>query len=216
MHAPPLMFDLDGTLFQAHKLSLPAYARTFKMLQQQIPQEAALKKTYGMTEREIWTLLLPEASPQVRKKAAQWTEEGELKNLEQGKGELYPHVVATLEKLRSRGHQLYIVSNGAEGYVKKVCEKFNLAPLLDGIYSAGQYGTGSKSQLLELAVQREHLAAGMMIGDRDSDIIAGADNGFVTVGCCYGYGGRDELQEADFLIDDISAVIELASREPVI
>ena len=220
MSKQPLMFDLDGTLFQAHKLSLPAYIRTFAMLQQQglsrgVPQEDVLKKTYGMTEAEIWAMLLPEAAVEVRKKAARWTEEGELKNLEQGQGKLYPNVLFTLNGLKSQGYKLYIVSNGAQGYVKTVCERFNLTPMLSGIYSAGQYGTGNKSQLLELAVQREHLSAGMMIGDRESDIAAGADNGFMTVGCCYGYGDRDELRGADFLIDDISAVIDLVARVPV-
>ncbi len=220
MSLKPLMFDLDGTLFQAHKLSLTAYGRTFEKLQRQgfckqTPDEDVLKKTYGMTEKEIWTMLLPTASPEVQKMAARWTEQEELENLRQGQGALYPRAMSTLEKLKSRGHQLYIVSNGGQDYVHGVCDAFNLTPLFSGLYSAGQYGTDSKSQLLELAVQREHLAPGMMIGDRDSDVAAGTGNGFVTVGCCYGYGHRDELQGADFLIDDISAVVALVCREPV-
>jgi phosphoglycolate phosphatase len=216
----PLMFDLDGTLFQAHKLSLTAYGRTFEKLLNQglcpeMPRESVLKKTYGMTEKEIWTMLLPSASPEVQKMAARWTEQGELENLRQGQGELYPRALATLQELKARGHGLYIVSNGGRDYVKAVCDAFCLTPLLSGIYSAGQYGTDSKSQLLELAVRREHLNPGMMIGDRGSDVAAGKDNGFMTVGCCYGYGHRDELQGADFLIDDISQVVAVVSREPV-
>lgn len=218
MMSLPLMFDLDGTLFQAHLLSISAFHRTFDRLCQaglwdRTPTDDSLKKVYGMTESELWHCLLPGAPASTHKLASRWMEEAELANLNRGLGALFPGAKDALARLHSAGHRLFVISNGGESYVKGVCSTFGLAPMLTGVYSAGQYRTSSKSRLLALAKEHHQLARGIMVGDRDSDIAAGLDNGFVTVGCTYGYGSIDELNRAHYIIDHISQILHLVGKE---
>ena len=214
----PIVFDLDGTLFQAHLLAVPAYIDTFTRLNeagviQIMPTEEQFKSLFGLTEREIWELLLPGASPEVRQLTSDWMGEEEHKYMEQGLGELYPGALETLEQLHREGHPLFIASNGTEGYVKSVCKTFGLAPFLTGIYSAGEYRTETKVQLLAHAVREHDLGPGMMVGDRNSDVDAGRGNDFVTVGCTYGYGKRQELDHAHYIVDEIRQILDLAGKE---
>ena len=58
---------------------------------------------------------------------------------------------------------------------------------------------------------------GVMVGDRRADIDAGRANGLRTVGCTYGFGTREELADADFLIAaprELPAVLERAFPAP--
>ena len=45
--------------------------------------------------------------------------------------------------------------------------------------------------------------AGVVVGDRGSDIAAGRAAGLRTVGCLYGFGRRADLEEADRVIETI-------------
>lgn len=212
----PIAFDLDGTLFQAHLLGVSAYRETFVRMQRaelirEIP-EYDFSCLFGMTGAEIWKTLLPDA-PEVREIAAQWMDEEEQKLLQQEAGDLYPGVLETLDSLSKQGHPLFVVSNGTKSYVKSVCRDYGLTPLLSGIYSAGEYKTETKIQLLGLAIQEHGLKPGLMVGDRSSDIDAGQANGFTAVGCTYGYGRAEELAHAHYIIDDIRQVILLAGKE---
>jgi phosphoglycolate phosphatase-like HAD superfamily hydrolase len=218
MNNYPIMFDLDGTLFQAHILSLPAYKGAFTSLFQRglvvkEPTDQEITGIYGMTDAEIWQKLLPGASEELRQEASRLYFQLELERMEEGAGEIYPRALETLAQLAERGHPLYVVSNGGEMYVKEVCIGFGLSRHLKGIYSAGEFATRSKDQLLTRAIQDHNLPRGLMVGDRCSDIAAGKANGFVTVGCTYGYSHRQELADADYLIDSIEEIVALAGRE---
>jgi len=215
MSKRPIAFDLDGTLLQTHLEALPAYADAFddliaKKIIETGPNQERIKGLFGMTSDEVWPYLMPQASDEVRAIAAQAVKEARKKY--KGRAKLYPGVLETLTELADRGHPLFVVSNGVGHHVTGTCNRFQLTPLLTGIYAAGDYETDSKVKLLKSAVQEFTLSPGVMVGDRDSDMEAGAGNGFVTVGCTYGFGQRQELVVADYLIDDIRELIELIDR----
>jgi len=216
MNKRPIAFDLDGTLFQVHLMAVPAYIKVFTQLVEMgiietMPSEATFKGVFGMTGKEIWEYLLPQAPEETRTMVAEWVirEEESSGNL----GKLFPGARETLEKLHSLGHPLFVASNGTETYVKWACRNFGLAPFLTGIYSAGEYNTETKVQLLGHAIREHNLSPGYMVGDRSSDIAAGLGNGFTTVGCAYGYGNREELEEAHYIIDDIREILDIIRKE---
>lgn len=53
----------------------------------------------------------------------------------------------------------------------------------------------------------------IMIGDRDHDIIGAKKNGILSAGVLYGYGSKDELKDADFLVEDTASLKELLLQE---
>lgn len=208
---PPqaLIFDMDGTLFRTETLILPAYERAFERLKKErmvegdLPSPSILLGSLGMLLKDIWARVLPEASEAARERMDALLLEEQLTMLAGGVGELYPGVADTLRALRDAGYRLFVASNGLEAYVKGVAEHQGIAPLFDGLYSAGEYRTETKVELVRLLLERHGVTSAWMIGDRSSDVEAGRGNGLPVVGCAYASFGvalDEELQGADMRI----------------
>jgi len=213
-----IAFDLDGTIFETEPLAVIAVQKTIENLAREnlyirsLPSKKECLHILGMVQQEIWDYLIPGASSQALDRADQLLEEIEKEYLEKGTGQLYPDVRTTLEFLKRNNWGLLIASNGGEGYVKAVIETRDLTPLFDGIYSAGEFATENKGELLRIA-RGKFPGLQAMVGDRRSDIEAGRANNLITVGCSFGYGSKEEIRGADYLIDDFSQIKGLFSAE---
>ncbi|QZA33095.1 HAD family hydrolase [Hydrogenibacillus sp. N12] len=207
MRRPAVVFDLDGTLFDAWSVAREAFAAAFRRLRSEagigvdLPSEAVLRAQLGKTYAEMWAALLPGRELALYALADAWMFEAELALIRQGKGRLYPGVPEVLQALTERGLPLFIASNGREEYVAAVIDHFDLRRHFVDLYSAGRFRTATKSALVAKLRTTYGLASGLMVGDRKSDVDAGRENGFLTVGCLYGYGDAAELREADVTIE---------------
>ncbi|MEI7024752.1 HAD family hydrolase [Paenibacillus sp. y28] len=210
-----MIFDMDGTLFQTESLLLPAYHATFDNLREEglfegpTPSEDLILGSLGMLLADIWRRVMPEASSEAHRRADELLLEFQLEGLKQGSGKLYAGVTETLAALRQGGVRLFIASNGLEAYVKQVAQYTNIARFFEGIYSAGEYRTRTKVELVDLLLRRHHLQSAWMVGDRSSDVEAGKQNGLFVVGCRYaGFGAEVELDGSDRFIDEFPALLE--------
>lgn len=212
-----MLFDLDGTLFQTEKLLLPAYEAAFETMRQEgsytgeTPPKERILGSLGMLLEHIWERVLPDADEQVRRRADELLLKEQKDRLARGEGvSFYPGVGQTLKALHERGIALYVASNGLEPYVRGVIEGGGLAGLFSGLYSAGEYGTRSKVDLVKLAMERHQLKSAWMVGDRSSDVEAGKSNGLYVVGCDYAqFGKQSELEGADAVIRSFPELLEL-------
>ncbi|SEN59530.1 HAD family hydrolase [Lihuaxuella thermophila] len=214
-----IIFDLDGTLFQTEKLAVPAAEAMFRDLRElglysgETPSAAKIQSVFGMTHEEIWQRLLPEADEETRKKADRILLEKELEMLAEGKGALYPGVDETLKKLKNAGWPLLIASNGLLPYVRGALESKGLISLFEGIYTAGEFETGSKTDLVNICKERHGITSGYMVGDRRSDVKAGKENHLTVIGCRYSgfpqFGEHDELADADYIIGDFKELLSI-------
>ncbi|MFD2329823.1 HAD family hydrolase [Cohnella sp. GCM10020058] len=134
----------------------------------------------------------------------------ELGEPESGRGESYEGVPEVLGELKSRGVRLFVAGNGLEAYVKEVPRLRGIGDLFEGIYSAGEYATRSKVELVRLLFEQSGAKSAWMVGDRHSDFEAGKGNGLFTVGCDYaGFRREGDLDEADVRIASFSELLEL-------
>ncbi|WP_116189990.1 HAD family hydrolase [Paenibacillus taihuensis] len=214
-----MIFDMDGTLFETDTLLVHVHERIFETLRQEglylqpTPPVEKLLACLGMLLEDIWRKVMPDASEAAQRRADELMLQYELEGLAAGEGELYPHVAETLHALRERGFRLFVASNGLEQYVKEVARYKGIAPLFDGLYSAGEYGTASKVQLVARLMADHGVNSAWMVGDRSSDVEAGKGNGLQVVGCAYAvYGRKEELQGSDALISDFRQLLELAGE----
>lgn len=210
-----VIFDMDGTLFQSETLVIPAFHNMFDQLRKEglytgdIPPDERLLSCLGMVLDDIWERLLPGSSDELKKRADELFLQFELKGLEQGEGELYPEVKETLVQLRQQGYRLFVASNGLEVYIDQIVKHKGLSGLFDGLYSAGKYNTSSKVDLVKLLIDQHDVRAGVMVGDRSSDVEAGKANGLKVIGCGYaGFGKEEELNGADEMIPNFSALLQ--------
>ncbi|MFB6367155.1 HAD family hydrolase [Paenibacillus elgii] len=206
-----MIFDLDGTLFQTETLLLPAYHATFEQLraeglfQGETPDEKHILSGLGMLLEHIWQLVMPDVDVTVHRRADELLLKLQVEGMARGEGKLYDGVADTLRELRRRGVRLFIASNGLEAYVKGVIRHQGLEPLFEvgGLYSAGEYATRSKVDLVRQLLDKHGIANAWMVGDRSSDVEAGHANGLFVVGCDYaGFRKEGELDQADVRIAD--------------
>jgi phosphoglycolate phosphatase len=210
-----MLFDLDGTLFQTETLLLPAYEAAFNEMRAEgsyageTPPAERILSSLGMLLEHIWQRVLPEASLEVRKRADETLLKHQMAMLEQGIGALYPGVQETLTALHARGVKLFVASNGLEGYVREVIASQGLAPLFTDLYSAGQYETRSKVDLVRLLIDKHRISTAWMVGDRSSDVEAGRENRLPVVGCKYAdFGKPGELEGAEMIITAFPQLLE--------
>lgn len=65
-----------------------------------------------------------------------------------------------------------------------------------GVYGSEVDGTrANKTELLKYLKEREGIENAIMVGDRDTDIIAAKICGFRSIGVSYGFGSMDELSK---------------------
>jgi phosphoglycolate phosphatase-like HAD superfamily hydrolase len=212
-----MIFDMDGTLFQTETLVIPAYEKAFERLREEglyegdMPPPGIILGSLGMLLEDIWKRVLPDANEQARARMDTLLLEEQLTMLQAEVGKLYPGVAETLAVLRERGIRLFVASNGLEAYVKGVAEHLGISSLFDGLYSAGEYQTQSKVQLVRLLLDHHGVESAWMVGDRSSDVEAGKENGLFVVGCDYaafGVSTAEELQGADVRIEAFGELLQ--------
>ncbi|SDX19923.1 HAD family hydrolase [Paenibacillus sp. CF384] len=211
-----IIFDMDGTLFETDTLLIHVHERIFETLRAEglymkpTPPVEKLLGCLGMLLEDIWRKVMPDGTEAAQRRADELLLQYELEGLEAGEGELYPHVAETLQSLKEQGFRLFVASNGLERYVKEVARYKGIAPLFDGLYSAGEYGTASKIYLVARLMEDHGVKSAWMVGDRSSDVEAGKSNGLGVIGCAYAvYGRKEELQGADALISDFRELLAL-------
>jgi phosphoglycolate phosphatase len=211
-----VIFDLDGTLFQTETLLETVHRRVFETLRSEglyqgpTPPIAMLLGSLGMLLTDIWKRVMPDGSPASHDRANVLLLQYELEELAFGRGSLYPGVRETLDALHGRGIRLFIASNGLEAYVKGVPQVKGLAELFEGTYSAGEFGTVSKVDLVRRLMGTCGVKGGWMVGDRSSDVEAGLKNGLSVVGCDYaGFGREGELDGSDAVIRSFPELLGL-------
>ncbi|HUC94308.1 MAG TPA: HAD hydrolase-like protein [Paenibacillus sp.] len=211
-----VIFDMDGTLFQTETLLEHAHEKLFRQLREEglydreTPPLETVLSCLGMLLADIWNNVMPDATPEARKRADELMLLHELACIKGGQGVLYPHVLETLQALKERGIKLFVASNGLQPYVEHIVLHRELGHLFDGLYTAGGRQTASKVDLVAILLQEHGIGGGWMVGDRSSDVEAGKRNGLQVVGCRYAaFGAAKELDGSDAVITDFRQLLDL-------
>lgn len=192
-----LIFDLDGTLFQAHTVTIPATQETFRAFGLPIPSAAQIIPFFGRPASEWRPWLRAQCPPELADQVIAAVDRRELEMVAEG-GQLYPGVREALAVLRTVVAHMAICSNGPRPYVEGVLGGQDLAALFDTVRYRMDDGKDKPRMVAEL-LQRVGARPAVVIGDRWDDVAAAHANGLPAIGAAYGYGSREELVEADVL-----------------
>lgn len=210
-----IIFDLDGTLFQTDKLVVPAFDATIKQLRNEgfssvdLPKKEDILSVVGLTTEKIWNILLPNLPEDFHEKANKILLENELSSINDGYGALYPGVIETLIELKNRGYRLFIASNGLKEYVYGVTNAFRINHLFEAMYSAGEFNTNIKTDLVKKLILDYKINKAAMVGDRSSDVEAGIGNNLYVIGCDFGFSSKNELENANTLINEFTQLLDI-------
>ncbi len=187
-----ILFDLDGTLTRSEKgITRSAIYAAEKM------------GFTGYTEEQFKVFIGPPLFDSFRKVCSMTDEQAEqaivyyrerFSTVGFGENEVYTGIPTLLRSLKMNGCKIAIVTAKPQKFAEKIAAKFGFAPYLEAIIGPGfDNKHASKAHLVRKGAE---LLGGtpVMIGDRCFDVDGGRENGVDTIGVCYGYGTREELE----------------------
>lgn len=131
---------------------------------------------------------------------------------------LYPGVVDMLERLKGAGLTLTIATSKLMTSAIEIVKYLGIEHYFDLIIGCEPDGTRSnKDDVIRHVLANVNLDGQepVMIGDRKFDIIGAKKTGITSIGITWGYGPREELEEAgaDFIVDSMDELCEEILKE---
>ncbi len=134
----------------------------------------------------------------------------------------YKGMKECLDELKERGHILAVATSKPEVFARRILERFGFLPCFDYVFGASMDETLTrKDEVIAYALEEMGVtdrSACVMVGDRSHDILGAKKNGLDAIGVLFGYGSREELEEAGAryiaeTVEDIPRI--LASHDDV-
>lgn len=192
-----ILFDLDGTLTDSGQgiLNSVAYALDQMGIEESNPEN--LKRFIGPPLYESFARFyqLNPADTQAAIDAFRvyFKERGMFEN------QLYPGIVPLLEDLTEAGKTLAIATSKPEVFAKQILDYFGIAHYFDVIAGASLDSSRiSKTDVITYALAQldYNPQTTIMVGDREHDIQGAQAKHLASIGVLYGYGTKQELEEA--------------------
>ncbi len=204
-----ILFDLDGTITDSKQGITNSVAYALKYLGISVENPDTLCKFIGppLTEsfKEYYNLSDIETETAIQKYREYYSEKGIYEN------ELYSEIIHLLEKLKQNGKKIILATSKPTIYAKKILEYFNLEQYFHFIAgSEMNLSRYKKEDVIRYAIEQNKIVDKVeviMVGDRKHDIIGAKENEIASVGVLYGYGGREELSGADFIVEKVADLI---------
>ena len=150
------------------------------------PLKTSFMEFYGFSEREAEEL--------VEKYREYFKDTGIYEN------EVFEGMDELLKKLRAAGKKLITATSKPEVFAKRILEYFHLDQYFDDICGATLDSSRiSKEDVIRYALEKNgirDLSEVIMVGDREHDIIGARKVGIASLGVLFGYGSRQELEQA--------------------
>ena len=206
-----LLFDLDGTLTDNYAGIAASIVHALGRLDRPAPDAAALRACVGPPLRGSFARFLGTTEPALIERAIahyreRYAEVGWRENV------AYDGAGEALAALHARGARMFLCTSKPTVFATRIVRHFGFDAYLHGVYGADLDGAlDDKATLLShlVAIERIDPRTATMIGDRANDIRAAHANRVRAVGALWGYGSREELAEAEALVETPSLLVTL-------
>ena len=210
-----IFFDLDGTLTDPAQGITNSFIYALKFYGLEIPSYEELCKLIGPPLPYSFETFFGFPHDKAMQAVAKYREYFSTKGLFENK--VYDGIPELLEKLKGQGKHLVVATSKPEEYSIKIIEHFNLSKYFDFVCGSNMDESRSKKdEVISYALQRCGLrdcdkARVLMIGDRLHDIEGAKKNGLKSCGVLFGYGSRQELEEAgaDYIVQDVIELLKV-------
>lgn len=195
---PAVFLDLDGTLVE----SAPGIAASCRAALQSLghapPPQLDMDGLIGPPIEEIMRILLARygddrVAEGVAAYRADYGERGLFGT------SLYAGIADALTVMQRAGARLFVATSKRRHFALRIIDHLGLTDSFEAIHGSQDGGAlDHKPELLAHILAQHGLAPDhcVMVGDRKYDVIGARANGMRSVGILWGYGSRDELEQA--------------------
>lgn len=194
-----LLFDLDGTLTDPALGITQSVAYALERFGIQVEDRRTLFPYIGPPLLESFMRFHHLTDAQAVQAIQFYREYFGVKGLFEN--EVYPGMESFLQRMRDRGFRLSVATSKPEVYARQILEHFALNRYFEAVFgTALDEERQTKAVVIARAVEtlglKGYEADCRMIGDRLHDVQGARACGIDTVGVLYGYGSREELEQA--------------------
>jgi phosphoglycolate phosphatase-like HAD superfamily hydrolase len=206
---------MDGVLFSAEPFIEDTYriALIKSGLQLRQPSTKEIITQFGNPVKTIFANLFGKLSDEDFKILQPLIIETITDAIRNGRGKIYDGVSEIIGTL-SASYKLAVCSNAGAKYVTSILETHNLSRFFLPVLTLTETGNSDKSGLLRSYISNTDTKGQnwMLFGDRNSDLIAARENNCRFTGCLWGFGGKEELDGAELLIDSPEEITGVLSN----
>lgn len=186
------IFDLDGTMIDSAPGIFRSLRFAFDKMNRQIPDEPILRKFLGPPLAASFIQFCGFTKEEAIQAVEYYRENYSITGWKESR--VYPGIRRLLYDLKMQGYFLGVATGKPQESAEQVLRYYGLAHLFDSIVGPKPHQHfANKEDLL-----REALAGfdgqAVMIGDRDTDILAATALGAQGIAALYGYGNLEEFQ----------------------
>lgn len=189
--------DLDGTLIDPKVGITSSIQHALRQLGVDVPEADDLEWCIGPPLWQSFAALLGEGADLDEAVALYRERYADVGLFE---ADVYDGVGEMLMDLQDLGVAIFLATSKPHGFAQEIVEHFGIHAYLDGLFGAELDGTRSdKTSLLQFALEETGAdpARCFMLGDRRHDIFGAKNNDILSIGALWGYGGAEELREAE-------------------
>lgn len=188
-----VLFDLDGTLTDPSPGITRCVNHALERLGEPARDPDSLLWCIGPPLRASFETLVPgRADEAMQFYRERFADVGMFEN------SVFEGVPEMLDDLR-RDSVLFVATSKPTIYATKIIDHFGLSDRFRAVYGSELDGTRSeKGDLVRYVADTERLVPGdgVMVGDRKHDVLGARQVGMRSVGVLYGFGTREELDQA--------------------
>ena len=193
-----LLFDLDGTLTDPREGITRSIAYALERMGREPPELEQLTFAIGPPlRRSLATLLGDDSSAAVERALGLYRER--FADVGLFENAVYDGIAEALRLLDEQGATLYVATSKPRVYAERIVRHFGLDAHFVAIHGCELDGTREDKRDLLAHLLPHHGVApseATMIGDRGADMIAARHHGVRAIGALWGFGSREELEQA--------------------
>ena len=210
-----VLFDLDGTLWNASGVTADAWVRVLADhpdVKPRIPLTPDnVRKYMGLTNEELAEVYFPDLpfaeAFDLMMESCAW----ENRWLPERGGILYEGADETLRELHRRGVRLFVVSNCQDGYIEAFLTAHRMHGIIGDWECSGRTGKCKADNIADV-IRRNHLCCPVYMGDTTSDKTGADGAGIPFIYAKYGFGESEGRGRVTDYSDSVDSIRELLIR----
>ncbi len=198
MKIKTVLFDLDGTLTDSGPGIINSVQHALKQYGMEADDISSLRCFIGPPLQQQFQEYCGFTEEEGKRAVERYREYYSVKGLFEN--EVYAGIPEVLKELKESGFQIAMATSKPEAFARQIADHFDLTQYFD--YIGGSHMDGRRTRKSEVidyvldACQIQDKDTVLMIGDREHDILGASQSNVHSMGVLYGYGTKEELENA--------------------